>query len=298
MNRNTPPNTQTSDDAAPRMRAGISFVTPADLPEWSAGPHGNVAEVYAAIREAGYETIQTLEPKAAIAAGLVPSGIARIFDDIGKMREIARHWRDAGCDCTTVQLGTGFENDDEMARLAEALLEIAETERHPLYLETHRATMTQDIKRTLDLVARFPELRFNGDFAHWYIGHELPYGDMEMKVDRMRPVFERTRFLHLRVASGAFGQVQASDPAETSHLDTYRRMWTAAFDGFLATAKPGDYFAVLPELLPPRTGYPKMIPGSDGAPREACDRWSESAFLISVARDCFEDARRRAQTAP
>jgi hypothetical protein len=280
------------------MRTGISFLTPADLPDWSAGPHGETAEIYAAVRDAGYETIQTLEPKAAVAAGLTPSGIARIFDDMGKMREVACYWRDAGCDCTTVQLGTGFESDDEMARLAEALLEIAETEKHPLYLETHRATTTQDIKRTLDLVERFPELRFNGDFAHWYIGHELPYGDMAMKFDRMHAVFERTRFLHLRVASGAFGQVQASDPAEAPHLDFYRQMWTAAFDGFLATAKPGDYIAALPELLPPRTGYPMMVPDAGGAPREACDRWNESAFLISVARDCFDDARRKAANTP
>lgn len=298
MDRKAPPNTQTANDTAPGMRAGISFLTPADLPDWSAGPHGETAEIYAAIRDAGYETIQTLEPKAAVAAGLTPSGIARIFDDVEKMREVACYWRDAGCDCTTVQLGTGFESDDEMARLAEALLDIAETERHPLYLETHRATMTQDIKRTLDLVARFPELRFNGDFAHWYIGHELPYGDMAMKFERMRPVFERTRFLHLRVASGAFGQVQASDPAEAPHLDFYRQMWTAAFDGFLATARPGDYIAALPELLPPRTGYPKMVADSDGAPREASDRWSESAFLISVAQRCFDGARRGTANRP
>lgn len=292
MDRRVPQNTRTDSDTTPKMCAGISFLTPADLPDWSTGPHGETAEIYAAIRKAGYETIQTLDPKAAIAAGLTPSGIARIFDDVGKMREVACHWRDAGCDCTTVQLGTGFESDDEMARLAEGLLEIADTEQHPLYLETHRATLTQDIKRTLDLVARFPELRFNGDFAHWYIGHELPYGDMAMKFDRMRPIFERTRFLHLRVASGASGQVQASDPAEAPHLDFYRQMWIAAFEGFLANARPGDYIAALPELLPPRTGYPRMVPASDGVLREACDRWNEATFLVDVAHDCFEEARR------
>ncbi|MEB0161029.1 hypothetical protein QN405_25755, partial [Pseudomonas sp. AH2 (2023)] len=86
--------------------------------------------------------------------------------------------------------------DDDMAWLTEAMLDIAEKEAHPIYLETHRATMTQDIKRTLDLVERFPELRFNGDFGHWYIGHELTYGDMDMKFEKMRPVFERTRFMH------------------------------------------------------------------------------------------------------
>lgn len=271
--------------------AGISFLTPAELPEWSAGPRGDRDHIYAALKAAGYEAIQTLEPAAALAVGLTPTGLARIFDDVAQMRDVAVKYRDAGCDCTTIQLGTGFESDKEMAHLAEALLLISESERHPLYLETHRATMTQDIKRTLDLVERFPELRFNGDFGHWYIGHELTYGDMEMKFAKMRPVFERTRFMHLRVSSNAFGQLTASDPAETRHLDYYKRMWTASFEGFLRSAGLGDYFAVHPELLPARAFYPKMTPGPDGALREESDRWTESAFLIEVARACFAEAQ-------
>ena len=282
----------TNDGAArpPRLLGGISFLTPADLPDWSQGPRGGTAEIYRAVKAAGYEAIQTLEPAEAIAAGLIPTGLARVFDDVEALRAAAVKWRDAGCDCTTVQLGDGLESDAEMARLAEALLKISLSEKHPIYLETHRATMTQDIRRTLDLVWRFPELRFNGDFGHWYIGHELTYGDMEMKFEAMRPIFERTRFMHLRVSSNAFGQLTASDPAEARHLDYYRRMWTAAFGGFLAAAQPGDYLAVHPELLPARAFYPKMIPGPDGALREESDRWTESAFLIEVARQCFAEA--------
>jgi hypothetical protein len=285
-----PANTRSSAELAPRLLAGISFLTPAELPSWSAGPQGSIREVYGALKAAGYEAIQTLSPDEARAAGLIPTGLARVMDDTQELRNVIVRWRDAGCDCTTVQLGTGLESDADMARLAEALLTVSQAERHPVYLETHRATLTQDIRRTLDLVERFPELRFNGDFAHWYIGHELTYGDMEMKFERMRPIFERTRFLHLRVASNAFGQLTASDPAEVRHLTYYKRMWTASFAGFLRSAAPGDYFAVHPELLPARAHYPKMIPGPDGAAREESDRWTESAFLIGVARECFEAA--------
>jgi hypothetical protein len=292
------PNTGDGSARAPRLVAGISFLTPAELPDWSAGPHGDRADVYAACKAAGYEAIHTIDPAAAIAAELIPSGMARVFDDPGQIRDAARKWRDAGCDCTTIHLGTGLEDDAEAARLAEAMLTIAAQERHPIYLETHRATMTQDIRRTLDLVTRFPELRFNGDFGHWYIGHELTYGDMDMKFDAMRPVFERTRFLHLRVSSNAFGQLTASDPAEARHLDYYKRMWTAAFEGFLRSAGPGDYIAAHPELLPARAFYPKMIKGPDGELREESDRWTESAFLIDVARECFEHAERALAFAP
>lgn len=286
-----PANTNDGGEGAPRLLAGISFLTPADLPDWSQGPRGSTADIYAAVKAAGYEAIQTLDPAAAHAAGLIPTGLARIFDDARALRAAAASGRDAGCDCTTVQLGTGFETDDEMARLAEALLEAGATENHPLYLETHRATMTQDIRRTLDLTARFPELRFNGDFGHWYTGHELTYGDLDMKLAAMAPIFARTRFMHLRISSGGFGQLTASDPTEAWRLDHYRRMWTESFAGFLAAAAPGDYFAVHPELLPPRAFYPKMIPGPDGVMREESDRWTESAFLIELARGCFAAAQ-------
>ncbi|MBY8822461.1 hypothetical protein [Sphingomonas colocasiae] len=285
------PNTNDGSSRAPRLLHGISFVTPAALPDWSVGPRGSTETINAALKAAGYEALQTIEPHKAVAAGLIPTGMMRIFDDVAQMRERVRMFRDAGCDCTTVHLGTGLESDDEMTRLAEAMLEIAESERHPVYLETHRATMTQDIRRTLDLIERLPELRFNGDFAHWYIGHEFTYGDMEMKFAALAPVFERTRFLHLRISSNAFGQVTASDPAEARHTDYYRRMWTAACEGFLRSAGPGDYLAVHPELLPARAFYPKMVPGPDGEMREESDRWTEAHYLIDIAEHCFAAAR-------
>ncbi len=291
MSGSSPPNTNDGEGRAPRLLAGISFLTPSDLPEWSVGPRGERDQVYAAIRAAGYEAIQTFEPQAAIDEGLIPTGLIRVMDDTGQLRDQAMRWRDAGCDCSTVQLGTGLEDDAEALRLAEGLLAISQELRHVIYLETHRATMTQDIRRTTDLVRELPELRFNGDFGHWYIGHELTYGDMELKFDAMRPVFERTRFLHLRVSSNAFGQLTASDPAEAHHLAYYKRMWTTSMEGFLSDAGPGDYFAVHPELLPARAFYPKMLPGPDGQMREESDRWTESAFLIDVARECFVAAQ-------
>lgn len=286
----TIPNTNDGSDAPPRLLHGISFVTIADLPVWSAGPRGAPDHLYTVVAKAGYRALQSPDPANAIAAGLIPTGMMRIFDDVIQMRERVKAFRDAGCDCTTVHLGTGLESDAEMVQLAEALLDIAVTEKHPVYLETHRATMTQDIRRTLDLIERFPELRFNGDFAHWYIGHEFTYGDMDMKFAALAPVFARTRFLHLRVSSNAFGQVSASDAAEARHTDYYRRMWTAACEGFLRSAGPGDYMAVHPELLPARAFYPKMVVGPDGEWREESDRWTEARLLIDIAEQCFAEA--------
>ena len=68
-------------------------------------------------------------------------------------------------------------------------------------------------------------------------------------------------------------------------------MWTAACEGFLRSARPGDYMAVHPELLPARAFYPKMVPGPDGEMREESDRWTEALHLIDIAEQCFAAAQ-------
>jgi hypothetical protein len=49
-------------------------------------------------------------------------------------------------DATTLHVGTGFESDVEMDALAGAVLEAAERHGQPVFIETHRATMLQDMR--------------------------------------------------------------------------------------------------------------------------------------------------------
>lgn len=202
---------------------------------------------------------------------------------------MSRH-KDQGCDCTTLQLGTGLEADAEMDLFAQAVIEAAARYDYPIYIETHRATITQDIKRTLDLIERFPDLRFNGDFANWYIGHELHYGDLDAKIQALQPVISRTRFMHLRVSSSAFAQLSPDQPEAAAPLEFYRTVWTAVFRKFLKDETAGDRFPVHPELLPPWTAYPRMIQAADGGWIEASDRWADSLKLIEIASECFRAA--------
>ncbi|HEV7386173.1 MAG TPA: hypothetical protein VGN89_14925 [Phenylobacterium sp.] len=190
-----------------------------------------------------------------------------------------------------MHLGTGFETDEEAIRLAEAVVAASVAEAFPVYVETHRATVTQDMKRTLDLVARVPEVRFNGDFSHWYTGQEMTYGDLDAKLERLKPVTDRTRFLHGRVSSPGCIQIGVRDGTQDAHLDVFRRFWTRSFKGFLESAKSGDVFGFYPELLPPSFHYARLVPGPDGELREETDRWEEALALVAVARACWDEAQ-------
>jgi hypothetical protein len=284
----------TNDGSArlPRLRLGLSLITVAGLPAWSKGPKGSALDILAAVKEAGFEAVQTRDPEAARQVGLVPTALARV-DAPADARRVAAQGVDQGYDCTTLHVGTGFESDDEALALMAAIIEASVASGHPMFVETHRATATQDMKRTLDLVAALPQLRFNGDFSHWYTGSEMSYGDIEAKIARLQPVFDRTRFLHGRVSDPGCIQIAVREDAAQLHVEVFRRLWTASFLGFLESAGPGDYFGFYPELLPAAFSYARLVPNEAGELVEETDRWVEARHLADIARDCWAQAEAR-----
>ena len=280
------PNMSGGAGEPPRLMIGISLVTLLSPPAWSKSPKGGLPEMLAGVKAAGYEAVQCRDPDAARDAGLIPTAIGRV-DRPGEARELARRRKDAGYNALTLHVGTGFETDDEAFALADAIVEASEAEAFPVYVETHRATMTQDMKRTLDLVARQPALRFNGDFSHWYTGAEMTYGDLDAKLERLAPVLRRTRFLHGRVSSPGCIQVGVRDGRHDTDLAVFRRLWTRCFEAFLAEAAPGEVFGFYPELLPASYGYARIFPDAQGVLQEEVDRWEEALALVEVACACW-----------
>ena len=278
----------------PSFRPDLNLATTWSLPAWSTGPRGDEQVVLEAALEAGYRGIQGANPRRCRDLGLVPT----TFDlqpVPGGLAEKARRWADLGFACCTLMLGTGLESDDEAARLVEEVLEAGADSRLPLYVETHRATVTQDLWRTVQLVGRFPELRFNGDFSHWYTGLDLAFGDFDAKLEFAAPVLDRVRYLHGRIASSGCIQVDVGDGRSGDEVPVahFRQIWTRAFAGFLAgmvddPCPPADLaIGFAPELLPPEVGYARLVTGADGDTREEGDRWTQGMVLSRLAAECF-----------
>lgn len=212
-----------------------------------------------------------------------------------------------GDSCLTVHVGWGIEDDSECARLVEAVLRASERHRLPVFIETHRATITQDIWRTVQLTQRFPEIRFNGDFSHYYCGLEMPYGGLPMKIAFMAPIFDRIGFMHGRIANpgcmqAPVGPCLHSRPAAAHGLIDYvadfRQLWTRAMRGFLQLAGPGDVLIFAPELLAGTHYYARHFPDSCGQLAEETDRYAQALMLAQIARECFATAQRTPPRAP
>ncbi|MGE5645191.1 MAG: sugar phosphate isomerase/epimerase family protein [Acidobacteriota bacterium] len=274
-------NTNDGSAAPPRLRCYFNLMA----------LEGLAGKGFEAIREAGYEGVQFVEPatEADLARcrglGLGVCGSGRI-NEPGEARALAERAAGEGLECATIHLGWGLEDDDEAARLIESVLDASARHGVPLYVETHRATVFQDMWRTAQFVRRFPELRFNGDFSHWYTGLEMVYGGFERKLRFIAPVLERVRFVHGRI--GNPGSIQVAIGGGEPCTEHFRRMWSAAFAGFRATARPGDYICFAPELLAARIYYARTFPDATGAMCEESDRWEQSLLLARIARECFE----------
>lgn len=286
------PNANDGKGGAPRLRIGMSLLTLTGLPEWSIGPKGELADRLAQVREARVEAVQAHMPdivRAIQDAGLVATALARV-DKPEDALVVARRGKSWGCDCTTLHVGTGFESDDEAFALIDAIVDASIAENYPLFVETHRATAAQDMKRTLDLIQRVPEVRFNGDFSHWYTGGEMTYGSVDAKLDRLQPAIRRTRFLHGRISTPGCIQIPVRDGEQEAHVSVFRKFWSRSFAGFLASARPGDVMGFYPELLPASYHYARLMRTASGTLSEESDRWGEALALIDIARVCWNAA--------
>jgi hypothetical protein len=272
------------------FRRDINIGTVTSLPLWSAGPGESFEERVAAFEAAGIAGVQADKPDPYIARGFIGIGQGRIDRPQDAFDLAARH-RDAGYALTTVHVGTGIESDDEADRLAAAILESVTRYDYPLLIETHRATITQDIWRTINLIARFPDLRFNADLSHWYLGCEMPYGDFEAKLAFMTPLFDRVRYIQPRVASSGSIQIPFDPFAHPEACRDNLSLWRHCCDGFRRHAAADEVLGIAPELLPDtiehrgeqlRINYARKIERPGFGLTEDTDRWIDALGILDA----------------
>jgi sugar phosphate isomerase/epimerase len=286
----------------PQLRRYITMQAVESMPQFSDLSHSAMLD---AIQGAGYHGVQfgDAHPASAISE-CVQRGLG-----MAQFREIrvpfdaepaAESLAAQGAEFGVIHLGWGLEDDTEAAHLIEAVIHASAKHNVPLYVETHRATLTQDLWRTVQFAKKNPDLRFNGDFSHWYTGQEMVYGSFERKLEFIQPVLERVRFMHGRIGNPGCIQVDLGegDLEQHPYILHFKKIWTAAFAGFLATAKPTDCICFTPELLHPEIYYARIFPNAEGRLVEESDRWEQSLLLARIAEDCFADALARSHASP
>jgi len=200
---------------------------------------------------------------------LFPSGIEAFNEDgfiateaaIVKQALSAKQieaWQKAGVQAATLILGTGQESFEEALNKCKQVLALSDTYNFPLYIELHRASVTQSITQVLALCEALPELKLNADFSHYLVAYKLDSlepSELEALLAIMQPIFARVAYLHLRFADSEHAQcMQTSEWAE----QVYHHLVYACIEAFQSQAEPGDILFLAPELLPSFTGYGDM----------------------------------------
>ncbi len=280
--------------APPRLRLDLATCCVASLPFDSSFTHEpETAAWFAAIRAAGFSGLVGCDAALAQRHGFETTAGGRV-NLPNEVEPLAAQAAAVGHQAVTLHVGWGFESDAEMDALADAILAASERHHLPIFVETHRATMTQDQWRTLRLLERHPDLAFTGDLSHWYTGQELRYGGAPLgpRLDRIAAVFARIGMLHGRIGTGGCMQVPVDPERDRDQhwFQHYRLMWTRVFRAFRARAVPGDILVVAPELLPAGNGYAREIPGPDGVLREESDRWQQAQVIADLARKWWDES--------
>lgn len=277
---------------APALRCDLNLGTLSEPPAWSTQPRAEGRALLEAIKAAGYQGVQGGDPALCRAVGLGCTGGGRV-NKPGEIAPLAAKWKQAGLEACTLHVGWGHEDDATADQLVREIIKASRDEDLPIYIETHRATITQDTWRTVRLIERNPDVRINADFSHWYTGLEMVYGDFEAKLAFLQPVFDRVRFFHGRCGNSGCIQMPLDHPSMPRALGHYREMWTRSFQGFLAAAGPGDFISFNPEILHPSINYAPVSRQADGTYAEASDRWVDAQTMTMMAKECFAEAQRR-----
>jgi len=183
------------------------------------------------------------------------------------------------------QVLTPFVIDEPAEALLRSILECSEIAGIPVYIETHRGTITQDLIRTAALAGAIRHMRLTIDFSHYVLAGEMRSvsDEAEAWLEKLLP---RTGAIHARVSDGERIQADLNEESVAPMLEHCRRWWASGMKHWRNNAAPGDIFPFVCELGPPPYAMTRSRP--DGTAAEWGDRWSQSAMLARIGRELWE----------
>jgi hypothetical protein len=289
-------------------QAGLTFVQSLwameDLP-WGADGPWSLDEQLARLVEAGYggfavdlgaSRAPTADDLASAAAGsgLRPMVMAFVPDERA-LADALRYAERIGARDLVVCAQAYTLDLDEAAALAGRWHHIAAGAGVRMELETHRNTLTNDLRFTAALAARLPDdVELALDLSHYVVGAEIPAEPTAEIETQVAALAHRAGSVQGRVASRCQVQLPLHHASSREWIDLARRWWRVAFTEILrrraATATTEDV-VFLTEL----GTAPYAMTDADGA--QISDRWHEAALLRAWAAEEFEAARGALQQA-
>jgi hypothetical protein len=161
--------------------------------------------------------------------------------------------------------------------------ELCLREQIDMQLETHRNTVTNDIRFTELLIRHLdPRIELAGDLSHYVCANEMPDEPTAEYEQLVTSILDRCGSLQGRIATRAQIQIPLGTPAGEHWESRFRGWWEQGFRSIRARSAPGRQIMFCTEL----GTRPYAI--TDPAGAELSDRWSEALTLKRWAQEAFD----------
>ncbi|MBP1965378.1 sugar phosphate isomerase/epimerase family protein [Paenibacillus aceris] len=179
------------------------------------------------------------------------------------------------------QVMDSFVVDQEAVQLLDGILAASEQTNIPVYIETHRGTVTQDLIRTVSYCNSLPRLPLTIDLSHYVVAGEMngTSNNAETLFDRL---LKQTACIHARVSDGEKIQVDVGAEGDHPMLVHFKRWWRKAMLNWLASASSGTALPFVTELGPPGN-YAMTYRDAFGREMETSDRWKQALLFKEIA---------------
>ena len=162
-------------------------------------------------------------------------------------------------------------------------LEMGEKAGLPIYLETHRLTLTNDIVFTLDLMDLIPEMEMVADLSHILVAREFPEPMDDLSNELIHRILKRSASFQGRVGTREQIQVPLGYPQHQYWENTFYEWWEQGFRYWQARNDENATLNFLCELGPP----PYAITDKTGY--ELSDRWEESLQIKQKVEEIWRN---------
>ena len=203
------------------------------------------------------------------------------IDDLQPALELANKYQ---IHHLTVQADVRPVEFSECVKIVEGWLKLSEQSSVPVYLETHRGRLNNDMLLAIKLLDATPALKLLADISHYYVAREIPAPPAPDEMDKqVKRLLSHSWAAHARIASPGQIQIPIHFQQHAPYLLQFSQWWQWLMVDWVKRSNENATLAFTCELGP----APYAITGEDG--QDLTDRWQEALFLKNHLKKLWEE---------